>query len=248
MDRVEALWPKRDSVNLSLHRGRKGVASPSLSGPLTSLYTLPMPGLPSTIKPEQQGVGKPFISLSLTLSAHTRLSPSPPPSQLWTTSLQMKNLNLQQSKLYSFKLTSLPAHLYSYSPTHSSAQATLATMSDLSNPFVMLTYYRRCFPFKDLFLWLNHGQGEISLCSSSRRARAHLATRLPPSPVPTRQFTHREFAMNLPNDVYIRYCSYANAEEMKKDVVRLNPARFEIGPVYSARVSRRLHGHFARLE
>lgn len=54
--------------------------------------------------------------------------------------------------------------------------------------------------------------------------------------------------MNLPNDVYIRYCSYANAEEMKKDVVRLNPARFEIGPVYSARVSRRLHGHFAWLE
>ncbi|ORY92646.1 hypothetical protein BCR35DRAFT_298123 [Leucosporidium creatinivorum] len=96
-------------------------------------------------------------------------------------------------------------------PKLPSAEATLATMSDLSNPFVMLTYYRRCFPFKQLFLWLNHGQ------------------------VPTRQFTHREFAMNLPNDVYIRYNSYANAEEMKKDVVRLNPARFEIGPVYSGR-------------
>lgn len=108
-------------------------------------------------------------------------------------------------------------------------------MSDLSNPFVMLTYYRRCFPFKQLFLWLNHGQGSSSrIRPLSFFPKAHLATR----PVPTRQFTHREFAMNLPNDVYIRYNSYSNADEMKKDVIRLNPARFEIGPVYSGRVGR----------
>lgn len=44
--------------------------------------------------------------------------------------------------------------------------------------------------------------------------------------------------MTLANDVYIRYQSFANAEEMQKEVVRLNPARFEIGPVYSGRVCR----------
>lgn len=60
---------------------------------------------------------------------------------------------MQLDSLTRLPLTSTPTLL------HSSAQATLATMSDLSNPFVMLTYYRRCFPFKDLFLWLNHGQG-----------------------------------------------------------------------------------------
>ena len=55
--------------------------------------------------------------------------------------------------------------------------------------------------------------------------------------VPTRNFTHREFALTLPNDVYIRYNSFANADEMKAQIVRMNPARFEIGPVYSGRVS-----------
>ena len=43
-----------------------------------------------------------------------------------------------------------------------SAAATLATMSDLSNPMVMLTFYRRLFPFKALFLWLNQDQGAHS--------------------------------------------------------------------------------------
>lgn len=43
--------------------------------------------------------------------------------------------------------------------------------------------------------------------------------------------------MTLANDVYLRYQSFPNAEEMQKEVVRLNPARFEIGPVYSGRVS-----------
>ncbi|KDE08325.1 DNA primase small subunit [Microbotryum lychnidis-dioicae p1A1 Lamole] len=96
-------------------------------------------------------------------------------------------------------------------PKIPSSTATLETMSDLSNPYVMLTYYRRVLPFKQMFLWLN---------------QAH---------VPTKQFTHREFALTLSNDVYLRYQSYANADEMKKEIVRLNPARFEIGPTYSGR-------------
>lgn len=53
--------------------------------------------------------------------------------------------------------------------------------------------------------------------------------------MPTKNFTHREFALTLQNDVYIRYNSYANADEFKDHIIRLNPARFEIGPVYSAR-------------
>ncbi|KAK4047753.1 p48 polypeptide of DNA primase [Microbotryomycetes sp. JL201] len=94
---------------------------------------------------------------------------------------------------------------------HKLAAANLETMSDLSNPFVMLTYYRRLLPYKQLFLWLNHSQ------------------------VPSKQFTHREFAMTLKDDVYLRYNSYADADEFKKDILRLNPTRFEIGPVYTGR-------------
>ncbi|KII87772.1 hypothetical protein PLICRDRAFT_176544 [Plicaturopsis crispa FD-325 SS-3] len=79
------------------------------------------------------------------------------------------------------------------------------------SPEMMLAFYRRLYPFKSIFTWLNH---------------EHL---------PTRQFTHREFAFTLQGDVYLRYNSFNTAEELKKQVCQLNPTRFEIGPVYSAR-------------
>ncbi|KAM5543486.1 hypothetical protein V8D89_002737 [Ganoderma adspersum] len=78
-------------------------------------------------------------------------------------------------------------------------------------PEVMLAFYRRLYPFKSIFSWLNHEH------------------------VPTKMFTNREFAFTLQGDVYLRYNSFANAEELKKQVCSYNPTRFEIGPVYSAR-------------
>lgn len=82
-----------------------------------------------------------------------------------------------------------------------------------TTPDLMLAFYRRLYPFKSLFTWLNHEHA------------------------PSKLFTHREFAFTLQGDVYLRYNSFANAEELKKQVCSLNPTRFEIGPVYSARVS-----------
>ncbi|KAI5478617.1 DNA primase small subunit [Pseudohyphozyma bogoriensis] len=87
--------------------------------------------------------------------------------------------------------------------------ADLASLGDHNSPMVMLTYYRRLFPFKQLFLWLNQD---------------HL---------PSKNFSNREFALTLQNDVYIRYNSFTTADELKKEIVRLNPSRFEIGPVYT---------------
>lgn len=75
----------------------------------------------------------------------------------------------------------------------------------------MLTFYRRLYPFKSVFHWLNHEH------------------------TPSRLFTHREFAFTI-KDSYLRYNSFNSAEELKKQVCVLNPTRFEIGPVYSARV------------
>ncbi|KAI0821929.1 prim-pol domain-containing protein [Trametes gibbosa] len=80
-----------------------------------------------------------------------------------------------------------------------------------STPDLMLAFYRRLYPFKSIFTWLNH---------------AH---------APTKLFTQREFAFTLQGDVYLRYNSFENADELKKQVCSLNPTRFEIGPVYSAR-------------
>lgn len=77
---------------------------------------------------------------------------------------------------------------------------------------LMLAFYRRLYPFKSIFGWLNHEHEPKVL------------------------FTHREFALTLQGDVYLRYQSFANAEELKKQVCEMNPTRFEIGPVYSARV------------
>lgn len=89
--------------------------------------------------------------------------------------------------------------------------ATEESMGDLSNPMVMRTYYSRLLPWKTMFLWLNQ------------------------SHAPTRQFTHREFAFTLQNEAYLRYQSFSTAEELKHEVLRLNPSRFEIGPMYSGR-------------
>ncbi|KAH9846541.1 prim-pol domain-containing protein [Lenzites betulinus] len=87
----------------------------------------------------------------------------------------------------------------------------VADNTEPTTPDLMLAFYRRLYPFKSLFTWLNHEHA------------------------PTKLFTHREFAFTLQGDVYLRYNSFANAEELKKQVCSLNPTRFEIGPVYSAR-------------
>jgi DNA primase small subunit len=84
---------------------------------------------------------------------------------------------------------------------------------DASSAEVMLAFYRRLYPFKSIFQWLNHEHS------------------------PTQLFTHREFSFTLEGDVYLRYNSFNNAEDLKKQVCSLNPTRFEIGPVYSVRVS-----------
>lgn len=86
---------------------------------------------------------------------------------------------------------------------------------DSTDPMTMLSFYRHLLPWKSLFTWLN-------------REAPHAVTR---------SFTHREFAFTLQNEAYLRYNSFATWEELKREVIRLNPARFEIGPVYSAKVS-----------
>lgn len=74
----------------------------------------------------------------------------------------------------------------------------------------MLQFYSRLFPYRYFFHWLNH------------------------SPQPNTSFTNREIAFTLSNDAYLRYQSFPNAEAFRKEVLRLNPSRFEVGPVYTS--------------
>jgi DNA primase small subunit len=78
-------------------------------------------------------------------------------------------------------------------------------------PEVTLAFYKNLYPFKPIFQWLNH-QHE-----------------------PTKLFMNREFAFTLQGDIYVRFQSFANADELKREVCRMNPSRFEIGAVYSAK-------------
>jgi DNA primase small subunit len=60
---------------------------------------------------------------------------------------------------------------------------------------------------------------------------------IPIPAVPTKLFTHREFAFTLGESTYVRYNSFNNVEDFKKEIIRANPTRFEIGPIYNVRVS-----------
>ncbi|KAI9787604.1 MAG: hypothetical protein M1839_000135 [Geoglossum umbratile] len=84
-----------------------------------------------------------------------------------------------------------------------------APSANYSDPEVMYAFYQRLFPFRYLFQWLNH------------------------SPSPSNDFKHREFAFTLQNDAYLRYQAFPTADLLRKEILRLNPSRFEIGPVYS---------------
>lgn len=111
-------------------------------------------------------------------------------------------------------LNSSSANVPSSPPTQaaprSSAVATPSVQTEsYSDPNLMLQFYSRLFPFRQLFHWLNH------------------------SPKPGPDFGNREFALTLPNDAYLRYQSYPTADLLRKDILRLNPSRFEIGPVYT---------------
>ncbi|KAM7185160.1 eukaryotic and archaeal DNA primase small subunit [Naviculisporaceae sp. PSN 640] len=98
----------------------------------------------------------------------------------------------------------------SSSPEMPSSPGDAGVALKASDPELMRSFYQRLFPWRYLFQWLNH------------------------SPTPTNDFGHREFAFTLQNDAYLRYQSFQTADLLRKDVLRLMPSRFEIGPVYSA--------------
>jgi DNA primase small subunit len=65
------------------------------------------------------------------------------------------------------------------------------------------------FPVQQAFMWLNQ------------------------SHVPSKLWTHREFAFILPGDVYLRHQSFPIAEDLRKQLIHHNHTRFDIGPIYS---------------
>ncbi|KAK3838666.1 MAG: DNA primase, eukaryotic-type, small subunit [Linnemannia elongata] len=76
-----------------------------------------------------------------------------------------------------------------------------------------MLYYRHFFPFKPFFHWLNYDK----------------------SSKPSKSFLNREICWTLMDDTFIRFQSYRTLEEFKNDMIRLNPAKFDLGAIYNIR-------------
>ncbi|EPS59512.1 hypothetical protein M569_15291, partial [Genlisea aurea] len=82
-------------------------------------------------------------------------------------------------------------------------------------------YYRKFFPYADMFKWLSYGNdGKHPGCDQS-------------------YFGRREFSFTLENDIYLRFQSFDNVAEMEKSIKEKCPFKIDIGPVYNVDPAKR---------
>jgi DNA primase small subunit len=89
--------------------------------------------------------------------------------------------------------------------------------SNTFNPSLLRFYYQNFFPFKQMTRWLSYGNDADS------RAVGNIADYL----------YRREFTFNLEGEVYVRYLCFRDAEQFADAVIKRQPERIEIGPVYT---------------
>lgn len=80
-----------------------------------------------------------------------------------------------------------------------------------SLPDLLPIYYKRLFPYGPYFRWLNYGG------------------------VPKHYFTNRELSFTLKDDVYIRYQSFSDQQELEKEIQKRCPYKIDIGAVFTHR-------------
>ncbi|XP_076458358.1 DNA primase small subunit-like [Babylonia areolata] len=80
-----------------------------------------------------------------------------------------------------------------------------------SLPDLLPVYYKRLFPYGPFYRWLNYGG------------------------VPKTYFTNREFSFTLKDDVYLRYQSFTDQQDLEKEIQKRCPYKIDIGAVFSHR-------------
>jgi DNA primase small subunit len=89
-------------------------------------------------------------------------------------------------------------------------------------------YYLRLFPHKRFFRWLNYGGLNDGTLGSSTYQGTN------------GYFSQREFSFTLmgtdKSEIYLRYQSFSDDQEFKKELIKLNPIKLDIGAVFSFKV------------
>lgn len=76
-------------------------------------------------------------------------------------------------------------------------------------PDYLAMYYKRIFPYRQYYKWLAYNTD------------------------PKLYFQKREFCFTLANDVYVRFLSFKDQEEMESEIKKKCPHKIDIGAVYS---------------
>ena len=73
--------------------------------------------------------------------------------------------------------------------------------------FQLKAYYNKLFPYDLYFKWFGNGDSTY--------------------------FEKREFSFTKKGDIYMRFLSFRDAEELKREIIKANPIKIDVGAVYN---------------